>query len=88
MLSAATWLAVVATLLTVWMLREELGAPWRWVIPAVFTAVLFVAGHSARRQRETLAAATFLAGATLAMAPSALALLAEMGLFATAPAGR
>jgi hypothetical protein len=85
-LSGATWLAVVATVLTVWMLRNELGAPWRWMLPTYFTAVLFVAGYSARRQRETLAAATFLAGATLAIAPCALALLAELHLFGTPPA--
>ena len=84
-LSGATWLAVVATVLTVWMLREELGAPWRWLLPAYFTAVLFIAGYSARRHRESLAAATFLAGATLAMAPCALSLLAELHLFNTPP---
>ena len=84
-LSGATWLAVVATVLTVWMLRSELGAPWRWVLPAYFTSVLFAAGYAARHQRESLAAATFLAGATLAIAPSALALLAELHLFSVAP---
>jgi serine/threonine protein kinase len=84
-LSGATWLAVVATVLTVWMLRDELGAPWRWLLPAYFTTVLFVAGHSARRQKENLAAATFLAGATLAIAPCTLSLLAELHLFNTPP---
>jgi hypothetical protein len=86
-LSGATWLAVVATVLTVWMLRQDLGTPWRWLLPAYFTTVLFVAGYSARRQRESLAAATFLAGATLAIAPCALSLLAELHLFNTPPAG-
>jgi serine/threonine protein kinase len=85
-LSAATWLGVVATVLTVWMLRQDLGLPWRWLLPTGFTLILLAAGHSARRSREPLAAATFLAGAALAVAPSALALLAEAGLFATAPA--
>ncbi len=80
-LSGATWLAVVATVLTVWMLRNELSTPWRWLLPTFFTAALFMAGYSARRQRESLAAATFLAGATLAMAPCALSLLAELHLF-------
>ena len=84
-LSGGTWLAVVATVLTVWMLRDELGAPWRWLLPAYFTASLLVAGHVARRERETLAAATFLAGATLAIAPCTLALLAEFGWFTTPP---
>jgi serine/threonine protein kinase len=86
-LSGATWLTVVATILTVWMLRNELSAPWRWLLPAYFTAVLGVAGYSARRQRESLAAATFLAGATLAIAPCALALLAELHFFGMPPAG-
>lgn len=85
-LSGATWLAVVATVLTVWMLRNELEAPWRWILPAYFTAVLFAAGYSARRQRESLAAATFLAGATLAIAPCALSLLAELHFFSVPPA--
>jgi len=85
--SGATWLAVVATVLTVWMLRDELGAPWRWMLPTYFTAALGIAGYSARRQRESLAAATFLAGATLAIAPCALSLLAEMHFFNTPPAG-
>ncbi len=85
--SGATWLAVVATVLTVWMLRDELAAPWRWMLPTYFTGALFIAGYSARRQRESLAAATFLAGATLAMAPCALALLAELHFFSAPPTG-
>ncbi len=80
-LSCATWLAVVATVLTVWMLREELGPFWRWSLPAFFTATLLAAGCAARRDREPLASATFLAGTLLATAPSVLALLAELGLF-------
>ena len=76
-LSCGTWLAVVATVLTVWMLRDDLGAPWRWLLPSVFTGTLLLAGYSARRGRELLAAATFLVGAALAIAPCALALLAE-----------
>ncbi len=82
-LSVATWLAVVATVLTVWMLRDELGAPWRWLLPAYFTASLLLAGRAARRERESLAAATFLAGAALAIAPCTLALLAEFQVLAT-----
>jgi hypothetical protein len=57
------------------------------MLPSYFTAALFIAGYSARRQRESLAAATFLAGATLAIAPCALALLAELHFFSTPPAG-
>ncbi|MEK7779967.1 MAG: serine/threonine-protein kinase [Verrucomicrobiota bacterium] len=84
-LSAATWLTVVATMLTVWMLRDELTSPWRWMLPVFFTGALLAAGHFARKIKETLAAATFLAGAALAIAPATLALLAELGLFAVVP---
>jgi hypothetical protein len=82
-LSAATWLAVVATVLMVWMLRDDLAPLWRWLLPTYFTATLLVAGQAARRAREPLAAATFLAGAALAIAPCTLALLAELHIFAT-----
>ena len=85
-LAAATWLTVVATVLLVWMLRDELLPPWRWVLPVCFTGTLLVAGHQARRLKENLPAATFLAGAALAMAPATLALLAELGVLATVPA--
>jgi len=84
-LSGGTWLGVVATVLTVFMLRPELGPPWRWLLPAVVTLALLAAGHLARRRREPLAAATFLAGAVLTVAPCMLAVLAEIGLFSTRP---
>ena len=83
--SAATWLAVVATVLMVWMLRDDLAPLWRWLLPTYFTTTLLVAGQVARREREPLAAATFLAGAALAIAPCTLALLAELHVFATVP---
>ncbi len=86
-LSAATWLTVVATVLTVWLLRDELLPPWRWVLPVFFTSALLLAGHFARQAKESLAAATFLAGAALAIAPATLALLAELHVFGTAPEG-
>ena len=86
-LSGATWLAVVATVLMVWMLRDDLAAPWRWLLPAFFTTMLLLAGQAARREREPLAAATFLAGAALAIAPCTLSLLAELHIFAIAPPG-
>ena len=85
-LSAATWLTVVATVLTVWMLRDELTPPWRWLFPVFFATALLLAGQIARRGRENLAAATFLAGAALAIAPATLALLAETHWFGTRPA--
>jgi serine/threonine-protein kinase len=86
-LSCGTWLAVVATILTVWMLRDDLGTPWRWLLPAVFTGTLLLAGYSAWRGRELLAAATFLVGATLAIAPCTLVLLAESRWLTVAPPG-
>jgi serine/threonine-protein kinase len=82
-LSGATWLAVVATVLMVWMLRNDLAPLWRWLLPTYFTAMLLLAGQAARRAREPLAAATFLAGAVLAMAPCMLALLAELHIGGT-----
>lgn len=85
LLSGATWLTVVGTVLTVWMLRDELAAPWRWWVPAFFTLTLLLGGHAARRQKETLSAATFLAGAALAIAPTTLALLAEWHVFHHTP---
>jgi hypothetical protein len=65
------------------MLRNELSPFWRWALPAYFTAMLLVAGQVARREREPLAAATFLAGAALAIAPCTLALLAALHVFTT-----
>jgi serine/threonine protein kinase len=82
-LSAATWLAVVATVLMVWMLRNDLSPLWQWLLPTYFTATLLLAGQAARRGREPLAAATFFAGAALAIAPCTLALLASLHVFAT-----
>jgi serine/threonine protein kinase len=86
-LACGTWLAVVATVLTVWMLRADLGPLWRWVLPAFFTATLLAAGCAAWKGREKLAAATFLAGGALAIAPCTLALLAETRWFGLPAAG-
>lgn len=83
LLSGATWLTVVATVLTVWMLRDDLASPWRWLVPTLFTAGLLGAGQMARREKDPLAAATFLAGAALSIAPCTLALLAEARILAT-----
>jgi hypothetical protein len=84
-LSSATWLTVVANILTVWKLWDELESPWRWLLPVFFTSALLAAGHFAHRWKENLPAATFLAGAALAIAPAVLALLAQAGVFARAP---
>lgn len=80
-LSGGAWLAVVATVLSVWMLREDLGPQWRWILPSCFTLTLLLAGRAARRKKENLGAATFLAGATLASAPCMLAVLGRIGVF-------
>ena len=85
LLTAGTWLAVVATVLTVWKLRPELGSAARWTLPTFFTLTLLMAGYTAHRLRETLATATFLAGAVLAAAPCILAVLAQTGCMSTPP---
>lgn len=87
MLSSATWLTVVATILTVWLLRPELSPLWRWLLPTGFAGALLLTGLIAQRARETLFAATFLAGATLAMAPAALAWLADLGIWSQPATG-
>ena len=81
-LSAGAWLAVVATVLTVWMLRQDLASPGRWLVPCFFTSVLLATGFAAYRAKERLAAANFLAGAALAIAPCMLSLLGEWGWMA------
>lgn len=78
---------MVATVLIVWLLRDELGTPLRWLLPMTFTMALLAAGCIAWRRRDELAAATFLAGTALAAAPCALALFGELGLFAGPPLG-
>jgi len=87
LLHIGTWLTVVATGLMVFMLRDDLEAPWRWGLPACFTAALLAAGHFARKRQEAIASATFLAGAVLTVAPTVLALLAEMKIFSIPPKG-
>jgi serine/threonine protein kinase len=86
-LLVGTWLSVVAAALIVWLLRDELGAPWRWLLPSGIAVVLLAAGRAARRASETLAAATFLAGAALTVAPATLSLLAEGGVLTAAAPG-
>jgi hypothetical protein len=51
----------------------------------LFTVTLLTAGYRAWKGREKLAAATFLAGGTLAMAPCTLALLARTGWWSVPP---
>jgi serine/threonine-protein kinase len=84
-LSVATWLTVVATVLTVWMLRPDLSATWRWLLPTCFTGALAIAGYIAHRDGDKLAAATFLAGTSLAAAPCLLSWVGAVGLFSRVP---
>jgi len=81
-LYAGSWLMVVSAALMVWMLRTEMGWPWRWLAPMLGTASLLALGWVAERRREPLASASFLAGAALSIAPSTLACLAEAGVLA------
>src|ERR1051326_6021001 len=81
-LYAGSWLMVVIAALMVWMLRGEMGWPWRWLAPMLGTAGLLALGWMAERRREPLASASFLAGAALSIAPSMLACLAEAGVLA------
>ena len=86
-LYAGAWLVVVAAVLTVWLLREELDPPWRWLAPMTGTLCLLGLGWLAERRKEALASASFLAAAALSIAPSSLAWLAEFRLLATPVAG-
>ena len=76
-LYAGAWLVVVAAVLTVWLLRDDMGPPWRWLVPWTGTVSLLGLGWMAERRREALASASFLAAAALSIAPSVLAGLAE-----------
>jgi serine/threonine protein kinase len=86
-LYAGAWLVVVASVLTVWLLRDELAAPWRWLAPLMGTVCLLGLGWQADRRREELAAASFLAAAAMSIAPSVLALLADLNVLATPAEG-
>lgn len=86
-LSTSTWLAVVSTVLAVWMLRQELTPLWQWLLPTCFTGGLAVAGYFAKRDGDILAGATFLAGATLALAPCLLSWLGALQILAFATPG-
>ena len=86
-LYAGTWVAVVAASLLVFLARDELGAAARCLIPAAAVAWFFGLGTLAYRREEILAAASFLAGAVLAVVPAVLSCIFEMGLFSARPEG-
>lgn len=81
----STWMVVVASLLLVWQLGDELAPVWRWTVPALATLVLGVVGCHAHRRGERMAASAFLAAAILSVAPSTLALLSHLNLFESRP---
>jgi hypothetical protein len=81
-LYTSTWIVVVTVGLLVWLVREELSSPLRWILPLFGTSILLGVGLLAERRKESLAAASFLAGAVLAVLPTAISFLAELRLFA------
>lgn len=79
-LYTSTWIVVVAVGLLTWLVRDELSSVLRWTLPLAGTGVLLAAGLFAERRKEALAAASFLAGAVLSVAPAVLSFLAELRL--------
>lgn len=84
-LYTSTWIVVVAVGLLTWLVRDELSGTLRWTLPLLGTGVLLITGLFAERRKESLASASFLAGAVLSVAPAVLSFLAELRLLA-APA--
>lgn len=76
-LYTSTWVVVVAVGLMAWLVRDELPSLLRWTLPLAGTGVLLAMGLFAERRKESLAAAAFLAGAVLSVAPAVLSFLAE-----------
>src|SRR5258708_21770271 len=68
-LYGGAWLVVVAAVLTVWLLRDELAAPWRWLAPLTRTPFLLGLGWQADRRPEEPAAASFPAPAAMSLPP-------------------
>jgi serine/threonine protein kinase len=85
-LYTGTWLVVISAVLTVWLARKELPAPWLWLAPLAGTVWLIGAGLLGSRRREPLASASFLAGAVLSLVPTLLAVLNEISLLSARPA--
>jgi serine/threonine protein kinase len=86
-LYTGTWLVVVAAVLLVWLVRNDMPPVLRWSCPLAATGSLLGMGLLAERRRESLAAAAFLAGAVLSIAPTTAALLSELRVFAQANPG-
>ncbi len=84
-LYTGSWLIVISSALTVWLVRDQLNPLWRWLAPLCGALWLLGGGFLSFRRREPLASASFLAGAVLSVVPTVLALLKEGGLFSGRP---
>lgn len=87
MLYTSTWTVVIAAGLLVWLARDEVSPALRWILPACATIALVAVGWLAQVRKESLAAASFLAGAILSLVPTTLSLVAEFNWLASAPSG-
>lgn len=85
LLYTSTWVVVVAAVFLVWLVRDELSPPLKWLAPSIGTVCLLAVGFLAEWRKEPLASASFLAGAVLSLVPTILSLLAEFNVLATAP---
>ncbi|MFQ5654915.1 MAG: hypothetical protein ACE5GW_09315, partial [Planctomycetota bacterium] len=81
-LYTGTWVVVVAAVLLVWLVRDDLSAAARSLIPLGGSLALLGIGVVAQRRRELLASAAFLTGAVLSVVPAVLSLLGELGMLA------
>ncbi len=86
-LNSSTWLVVVASLLMVWKLRDELSVSWRCFLPVFASICLTGVGWLASRRKDQMAVAAFLAAAVLSVAPALAACLAELAILAHRPEG-
>jgi serine/threonine protein kinase len=82
-----TWIAVVAMVFLVFLVREDLTPLLRWILPAAGTAFLLAVGLRAHRRNEVLASASFLAAAVLSVAPTVVSFLVEERVLAGQPPG-
>ena len=86
-LYAAVWAVVVACGLLVVQTWEDVGDPWRWVMPMAMVFVLGIQGIVAYRRENLLPAGAFLGGAVLAAVPAMIGVFARHGILASRPDG-
>jgi serine/threonine protein kinase len=84
-LYTSSWLMVVASVLLVWLVRDELSPLARWGLPLCGTCCLLGVGLLAHRRRDALVSASFLAAVILSVAPTVVSILAELHWFTPAP---